>query len=113
MKNIFVIMVATTALGLASSTYAADESAKNKSSIEMKENGGYEADRASSETNANGTTRSFKSNVNVDVDDDGNITSTTDTKKTVDPKGLMNKTTTETETKMINGRVVEKNVKVD
>lgn len=113
MKNMFAIMVAATALTIAGSAYSADESTKNKSSIDFKENGGYEAERTTQHTAPSGTTSSYKSNVDVDVDNKGNVTSTTNAKKTVDPKGLMNKTTTKTQTKVVNGRVVDKSVKAN
>jgi hypothetical protein len=108
MKNTLAMAIATV-LTVAGTAYS-EESATNKSSLEMKDNGGYEANRASTHVNANGTAHTMKKNVDVDVDGKGNVTATTNTKQTVDPKGLMNKQTTETKTKVVNGRVVEKEV---
>ncbi len=90
MKNIYTLLAATTLMSLATTAYANDPAAKNKSSIDYKDNGGYEAERSSERTNASGTKQSSEYNVDVDVDDDGRVSRTIENVKTTDPKGLMN-----------------------
>ena len=99
MKNITAILVATAAMGLATSAYAADESAQAKSKVEYKKNGGYESTRSADHTTAGGTTHTSESNVSVDVDSQGRIDKEVKSESVTDPKGLMNKKkdTSETE----------------
>lgn len=90
MKNMFAVLAATAAVGLASSSYAADETAQDKAKMEYKKNGGYVATR-SSEHSTDDTTRSSDSKVDVDVDSNGNVEKTIKSESTTDPKGMMNK----------------------
>lgn len=78
-----------------------------ESQIEEKPRGGYKLTVTRQHTDANGTNVLYKTITDVDVDEAGNVTTTATTEKTVDPKGLMNETTTKSTTKSINGRVVE------
>jgi hypothetical protein len=56
--------------------------------------GTYE--RTAKTTDAAGTTTESKVSEKVTVDSEGNKTAVVKTKKTIDPKGLFNKTTTQT-----------------
>lgn len=85
----------------------------SETEIEEKAYGGYKQTTTRKHKDAAGTDTTFKTVTDVDVDSTGNVTTTATTEKTVDPKGLFNKTTTESKTKTVNGRVVEKNKKID
>jgi hypothetical protein len=93
MKHMIALMAATTALGLASSAYAADPSMETNAEIEYKNNGGYESTRDSKSVDAQGTKVTSESDVDVDVDSQGNITKTLKSETVTDPRGLMNKQT--------------------
>lgn len=90
MKNIFGLLATTATLALATSAFAANEAAENKSSVEYKKDGGYEAKAASEKVNAAGTKTATESKVDVDVKNDGRVSKTTKTETTTDAKGLMN-----------------------
>ncbi|MDE3060518.1 MAG: hypothetical protein KGJ06_05855, partial [Pseudomonadota bacterium] len=75
----------------------------------QKANGGYTRTTTHEKTDAAGTNISSKTKTDVDVDAGGNTVATTKSQQTVDPKGLMNKHTTTSETKSVNGTVVEEN----
>jgi len=78
-----------------------------------KDNGGYKKTVDEKSTNAAGTNYSHSSKTNVDVDAQGNVTTTKKTENTVDPKGFTNpSTTTTTSSKTVNGEVVEENKQV-
>lgn len=100
MKNIFTLLAATTAISLAGSAYAADESAKVKSDMEYKKNGGYEASRSAERTNASGTKHKSEAKVDVDVDSDGKTDKTVKSESSSDPKGLWNKKTNTSKTEV-------------
>lgn len=100
MKNMFAILVATTAVGLATSSYAADESAQDKSKVEYKKDGGYESTKSTEHTTTGGTTHSTETKVDVDVDRQGRVDKTSKTESTTDPKGLMNKKDDTSETQI-------------
>jgi hypothetical protein len=82
-----------------------------ESEYEEKSDGGYEKKTTESSTDHEGSDVTAKSSTDVDVDSDGNVTSTSKVKKTVDPKGLLNSQTRTTTVKKVNGTVVEKEVK--
>jgi hypothetical protein len=107
MKNGLSLLAMTAIMGFSVASHAADPHAKVESSVDYKNNGGYESNVTSEEVNAAGTARTSEKSVDVDVDRNGNVVSTIDTEKTVDPKGLMNKKTTSTSTKAVNGKVIE------
>jgi len=79
----------------------------SKTVYEEKDNGGYKQTTTRTHKDANGTNVSYKTVTDVDVDKDGNVTTTAKTEKTVDPKGLFNKKTTSETTKTVNGQVVD------
>ena len=81
--------------------------------IEEKARGGYKQTTTRKFTDADGTNVTYKTVTDVDVDNNGKVTSTATTEKTVDPKGLMNEKTTTSKTKMVNGKVVENSKKTD
>jgi len=83
----------------------------SKTDIEEKERGGYKQTTTTKHTNADGTNVTYKTVTDVDVDANGNVTTTAKTEKTVDPKGLMNAETTSSTTKSVNGQVVEQKKK--
>jgi hypothetical protein len=97
MKKTLVMLMATTAFGLASSAYAADEV---KSKIEYKKDGGYESTRSAERTTASGATVSSESKVDVDVDNKGRIDKTVKVENATNPKGLLNEKKDEAETKI-------------
>ena len=78
-----------------------------ESQVEEKPRGGFKQTTTRSHTDAEGTNISYKTVTDVDVDTSGNVTTTATTEKTVDPKGLMNETTSKDTTKSVNGTVVE------
>jgi len=81
---------------------------RNTTETKVKEKDrGYERTTKSSNTDAEGTSVSTEAKQNVKVDAQGNVIETIKTEKSVDPKGLMNKSTSETETKKVNGQVVK------
>ncbi len=80
----------------------------SETQIEEKARGGYKQTTTRKAMDANGTNTTYKTVTNVDVDVDGNVTSTVTTDKVVDPKGLLNEKTTTTKTKSYNGREVER-----
>jgi hypothetical protein len=75
---------------------------------QQKANGNYSKSVTNKNLNGGGTDVTTKSNTDVKVDPQGNVTKTTDTEKTVDPKtGLFSAQTTSTKTKTVNGQVVD------
>jgi hypothetical protein len=101
MQKFMTLLVALTFITSASAAFAAS----NETEYETKKNGGYEVESTSEVTTPNGTDKSASHKVDVEVDDHGNVKKTVEHTKTVDPKGLMNKTSTTTKT--VNGKVVE------
>ena len=79
----------------------------SKATYEDKSNGGYKQTKTDKHTDANGANVKTTTTTDVDVDSDKNATAVVKTEKTVDPKGLMNKKTTTTKAKAVNGTVVE------
>jgi len=83
----------------------------SKTEIEEKARGGYKQVTTTKHKDADGTNVTYKTTTDVDVDNNGNVTTTAKTEKTVDPKGLMNADKTTTTTKSVNGEVVSKKTK--
>lgn len=73
------------------------ESAEVKSRVEKDGDGSLKAESK----DATGTKKRVDVDVDVDKDMDGTTTTTVETDEVVDPKGLMNKTKTETEEKIV------------
>lgn len=96
--NTFTKLLASAAMmGLVTPAFANDSSAKTETSIERKDNGGYEKSATTESTTPAGKTSTEK-NVDVSVDDDGSSEKTTTTKRVNDPKGMFNKDTAKTKT---------------
>lgn len=81
--------------------------------VESKEKagGGYEETKIQKNTDAAGTNVTTKVEKEVEHKRDGTVVETTEVKKTVDPKGLMNKETTTIKTKKVDGVVTERTEK--
>lgn len=79
--------------------------------IEEKARGGYKQVTTTKHIDADGTNITYKTTTDVDVDSDGNVTTTAKTEKIVDPKGLMNAEKTTSTTKSVNGKVVSSTTK--
>ena len=90
MKQFLVALASTAAVGLASSAFAANATAENKSNVELKKNGGYEATNSSERTTAAGTKHEMKEKIDVDVDSKGQHKESAKAESSTDPKGLMN-----------------------
>lgn len=88
-----------------------DDTSETK--IKEKTNGGYEQTTTRKHKDADGTNTTYKTVTDVTIDNNGNVTTTAETKKTVDPEGLLNEKTTTSKTKMINGEVVENSKKIN
>jgi hypothetical protein len=88
-------------------------SKENSSATEFKQtnDGGYDKTTTTEHTNTDGTNLKSTSNTHASVDAKGNDVTVTKTQNTVDPPGLMNKTTTTNTTKTVNGVVVEDQTK--
>ncbi|MDP9128057.1 MAG: hypothetical protein M3N08_07355 [Pseudomonadota bacterium] len=101
MKKLYAL-TALSAL-LASSPVLADDAVSNqtKSTYQPLANGGFEAKDSVEHTNANGTSTAETVDKKVSIDKNGNKETTVDVKASTDPKGLMNKTTTEVHDKAI------------
>ena len=100
MRYILGALVSTAAIGLASLGYAADESATTSTTMESKTNGGYEATSKSSEETPDGTDKSTSTKVNVDVNSNGKVDKTVKTESVTDPKGMWNKKTDKSESRI-------------
>lgn len=80
-----------------------------ESKMERDDNGGYSSTTEMTKTDEAGTTGTSKETVSVDKHDDGSMEKVHETKSTVDPKGLFNKSTEKTRietTKDKDGNVV-------
>lgn len=97
----FGLAMVATALIVAPTAFAADVSAENQGKYEAKDNGGYTMKGSASETMANGTEKSAKTKVDVDINDKGLMTKHSEKTTTTDPEGMMNekKTLSKTEIK--------------
>lgn len=97
MNKLHVLLASAAALTLAAPAFAADkETYKSETKVEKDTDGDYKAKTETTKTDAAGTTTSVEKKVDIDVDKHGNVDKTVKTEETVDPKGLMNKTTTKT-----------------
>lgn len=98
MNKLATLLATTAAIAIASPSLAADMTGvKSESSMERHENGGYVKNSTAERTTANGKTRA-ETDIELDVDDNGNREKVTTTKQVNDPKGLMNKDTVKTKT---------------
>ena len=93
MKQFFVALLSTAAMGAASSAFAANAAAEHSTNVELKKNGGYEATNSAQRTTAAGTKHEVKEKIDVDVDSKGMHKESTKTESSTDPKGLMNEKT--------------------
>jgi hypothetical protein len=100
MKYTFTLLATTAMLSLASGAFAADESSQVKSKVDYKKDGGYESTRTTEQTTAAGTEKTSKTKVDVDVDANGNVDKTVKKETVNDPKGMMNKTEENSETRI-------------
>lgn len=91
MKHQLASLAILSAALLASPAFAAQEAAETKSTVEFKDNGGYESTKSSGEKLLDGTIRKTDSKVDVSVDSDGKVDKTVKTETVTDPAGLMNK----------------------
>jgi len=89
------------------------QSNDSRSRYVEKENGGYEQVTTSKHTNSDGADVTLVTTTLVDVDADGNVKTTAKTERTIDPKGLLNKKTSTSEVKIINGEIVQSISKAD
>ena len=80
---------------------------QSKTEYQQTNDGGYMKTTTSDHTNTDGTNIETTSKTHVGVDANGNDVAVTKTKSTIDPPGLMNKTTSTTATKTVNGVPVE------
>lgn len=97
MNKLIIPSLAALSVAFGSSAFAADESYDAETKIEKDDNGGYERTVSEESKDAAGTLRSKEVTTEVDVDNDGDKETTVKSKAVEDPKGLMNKTTVETE----------------
>lgn len=65
---------------------------------EYKDNGGYTTTTTEAKKNADGTTIKGEAKVDVDVDDDGDVTKKVKNEKITDPKGILNEKAKTSET---------------
>lgn len=122
MKNttkLFGLMLSAAVLA-AVPAFAADVAAENKGKYEAKDNGGYIMKGEASEKLADGTEKSAKTKVDVNVDSEGKVTKKAEKETTTNPEGSMNekKTVSKTETKEkdhggYEKKTVEKNTDAD
>lgn len=98
MNKIATLLATTAAIALAAPSFAADKTGvKSETTIERKDNGGYERNSTAEKTTAAGKV-SAETNVDLSVDDNGDKERVTTTKEVNDPKGLMNRETVKTKT---------------
>lgn len=131
-KFLTVVALAATAISVATPALArpwvdhtpnaAREAQERRVQTRQTANGGIERTVSEDATDRNGTRRTYRSDVDVNVNNDGTSNTTVKTKKTTDPKGLFNKQTVKvkdtakvredggvvkTHQKTVNGRTVE------
>lgn len=88
--------LAATLILTAPAAFAADVSASTKTEYKQDEDGGYESKKTVEKKDTEGTKTKQQMAVSVEQDDDGNYKKTVEHQTTVDPEGLMNKSTTKT-----------------
>lgn len=87
---------------------------KDKTVYEEKKNGGYQQTTIHSYKDRDGESIYYKTVTNVDVDSHGNVITTAKTERTTEPKGwFSSKHTASSESKTVNGVVVEQNSKAN
>lgn len=96
MKNLLITLTGA-ALLTATAAIAADEKYHSETDIKRGTDGSYESNTEVNATDAAGTAVKKELTTEVDVDADGDKETSVKYKTTRDPKGLMNKSTTETE----------------
>ena len=97
MKTHIVLLAAVAMLTLGGAAMAAEKTSyESKTNVERDSKGNYNEERKTEKTNAAGTTTTTKEKVEVDVHADGDVDNTVKSEKTVDPRGLMNKRSTQT-----------------
>jgi len=90
-----------------------NEKSKNtQTSYEEKQNGGYKQVTETRIKDAQGTNITLITTTDVDIDAQGNVVTTAKSEKKVDPKGLMNSTTSTHERKTVNGQLIEEKKEV-
>lgn len=121
MTKLVIPSLAALTVAFSSAAFAADESYDTKTSIKKDDDGGYERTVTEESKDSLGTVRKKEVSTEVDVDNDGDKETTVKSKAVEDPKGLMNKTTVESESviknedgktsssykKKVNGKVIE------
>jgi hypothetical protein len=83
----------------------------DQTQYQEKERGGYTQTTTRKHKNSDGTDVTYKTVTDVDVDEDGDVTTKATTEKTVDPKGLFNEKTTKSVTKSVNGKIIQEDIK--
>lgn len=92
-------LLAVAAVLITTPALANDSSAEVNSKVEYKDDGSVKKTHKEVAKDAAGTKTTVESKAEVNVDSNG-VEKTYTAEKTVDPKGLMNKETTKTETKV-------------
>ena len=100
MKRLFALLITTAAVSLSATSYA-EESSESKATLEHKKGGGYDATQTSEQTGPGGTKRVNESETDVSVNSKGQISKTTTTESSTDPKGVMNKSKEITKTEIV------------
>lgn len=97
MKKTYALLTMASALAIAHPSFANDkETVKSETKVEQDASGNYERKSSTERTDANSTTTQQDSKVKVDVDNDGSVKKTVESETSVDPKGLMNKSSVKT-----------------
>ena len=78
----------------------------HKTSYKEKRDGGYEASGTDEVTRDRGTNTKVDTDVDVSVDEHGNVVRKVTTTKDVDPSGVLNSTSTKTQKKYVNGKLI-------
>ncbi len=83
---------------LATPALAADSSEQQKNSYQLKDNGGYESVRSSTQTQPDGTKQTTETTVDRDVKSNGSSSINATTTVSTDPRGAMNEQQAKKET---------------
>ncbi|MFY9288248.1 MAG: hypothetical protein WAO98_07070 [Alphaproteobacteria bacterium] len=108
MRKSLLALAAIAALASAPAFAATSPSSETEVKYQAKDNGGFKAEEKSTAVDAAGTKVENKAEKSVDVDADGSKETKVQVKHSTDPKGLFNKSTTETVNK-----TMEKDGKVE
>ena len=100
MNKLATLLATTAAIAIAAPTFAADQKTgvKSEATLERSNDGSYVKKTNAEKTDLNGTKATAETKVDMDVGGNGDLTKTTTTKETSDPKGLWNKDTVKTKT---------------